>query len=587
MSSLFLYASRLACAFLVALLAALLWAAAVPTAATAQTVRYVDAGAAPGGDGSSWAAAFDALPDALGAAQPGDAIWIAAGTYAPGTDRRDAFALKDDVALLGGFAGTETRPAERTLGAAATVLSGDVDGDGAPSGNAYHVVTAPAGVTGSAVLDRLTITGGNADGTGADGCGGGLRLDGASPTLQNVRIAGNRAGRGGGLCLTGGAAPAVANALIAENTATEAGGGAYADQGSAGAFTHVTITANAAPTGGGLYALDSAPTVKSSIVWDNAGGSLASATSRTITFTIDEIGNDLYPGNDAPGNLEALIVEAGPNTETVDVSTGTGTTTIEVPGNTSSVTITQNDVDDYTRSFGMNKTETENPVHLDTDLINRLPEPTDYVGQTHITIPVDELENSYQVKVLPLTSPDGYPTGGDFMEQFVSPNRQTKVGAWKPRPESQLIEYGIIETNTRNGTTIPEENLQRAENILELLTTDILPYLAVNTNRYTTEEAFLNQAPNLNYSYKYWGPGQVNFVDSDIDGFIEHSDASNTLNTNAIYSEMWSSLTGIGDPAEEYILELQDDGSFVYTNFAKFVPRITQTLTRPVNINWE
>jgi hypothetical protein len=587
MSSLFLYASRLACAFLVALLAALLWAAAVPTAATAQTVRYVDAGAAPGGDGSSWAAAFDALPDALDAAQPGDAIWIAAGTYVPGPDRRDAFSLKDGVALLGGFAGTEARPAERTLGAAATVLSGAVDGDGAPSGNAYHVVTAPAGVTGSAVLDRLTITGGNADGTGVDGCGGGLRLDGASPTLQNVRIAGNRAVRGGGLCLTGGAAPPVANALIAENTATEAGGGAYADQGSAGAFTHVTITANAAPTGGGLYVLDSAPTVKSSIVWDNAGGSLASATSRTITFTIDEIGNDLYPGNDAPGNLEELIIQVGTTTETVDVSTGTGTKTFTIPGTTSSITITQNDVDDYTRSFGMNKTETENPVHLDTDLTNRLPEPTDYVGQTDITIPVDELESSYQVKILSLTSPDGYDTGGDFMEQFVSPNEQTKVGAWKPRPESQVIEYGIIETNTRNGTQIPEENLQRAEEILNTLTTEVMPYIATNVNRYSTVQDFEHQAPNKNYSYKYWGPGQVFFASTSSEGFLEYSRASNTLNTNAIYSEMWSSLTGIDDPAEEYIAEIDSEGDVTYTAFAKFVPRITQTITRPANIFWE
>jgi hypothetical protein len=293
-------------------------------------------------------------------------------------------------------------------------------------------VTAPAGVTGSAVLDRLTITGGNADGTGADGCGGGLRLDGASPTLQNVRIVGNRAGRGGGLCLTGGAAPAIANALIAENTATEAGGGAYADQGSAGAFAHVTITANAAPTGGGLYVLDSAPTVHGSIVWDNAGGSLASATSYTLTLTSVVVGEDAGTGNivydDAPGELDELIVEAGANTYTYDMLGQTDTQTIVVPEGAHEILILHNDPD-YINTFAVNNTWNEPLPDWKTDpdytSTPRRGLPDENPSNT-LAIPVSSLNqdgtSTYQASMIPATMP----LGENTMDSYETPLQETK-----------------------------------------------------------------------------------------------------------------------------------------------------------------
>src|SRR5688572_14778706 len=51
--------------------------------ARAQTIWHVDASAAPGGDGSSWANALDSLQPALDAAASTDQIWVAAGTYHP------------------------------------------------------------------------------------------------------------------------------------------------------------------------------------------------------------------------------------------------------------------------------------------------------------------------------------------------------------------------------------------------------------------------------------------------------------------------------------------------------------------------
>ena len=66
----------------------------------AQTIIHVDDGAPPGGDGTTWATAYDSLYDAMAAAQSGDQIWVAGGTYVGN------FTLTLGVELYGGFAGT-------------------------------------------------------------------------------------------------------------------------------------------------------------------------------------------------------------------------------------------------------------------------------------------------------------------------------------------------------------------------------------------------------------------------------------------------------------------------------------------------
>ncbi|MEZ5301435.1 MAG: hypothetical protein R3F11_12410 [Verrucomicrobiales bacterium] len=141
---------------------------------TTPRTLYVRLGAAGAGDGSSWADAFPHLQDALAAANYGDAIWIAEGTYFPdlgggqiGDDRTSSFALVDGAALYGGFPDSGTPGfADRDPAAHVTILSGDIDQDdgsgGNNSGNAYHVITAHRARPDTR-LDGLTITGGNAD----------------------------------------------------------------------------------------------------------------------------------------------------------------------------------------------------------------------------------------------------------------------------------------------------------------------------------------------------------------------------------------------------------------------------------------
>lgn len=130
-------------------------------------VFYVDASAAPGGDGGSWGSAFQDLHMALDAAAiVGDAeIWVAWGEYAPappGGDPDDSYHLVDGVTILGGFAGFERSADERDPAANPTVITGDLNGDDLPGGvniddNAYRCFFGQS-VSG-AIIDGLDFVG--------------------------------------------------------------------------------------------------------------------------------------------------------------------------------------------------------------------------------------------------------------------------------------------------------------------------------------------------------------------------------------------------------------------------------------------
>lgn len=145
------------------------------------------------GTGTSWEDAASNLQEILAIAQAGDIIWVANGIYTPTdvSERNASFIIPDGVQLFGGFTGTEMSLADRMLGEAKTILSGEIGTD-AVEDNSYTVVYFQ-NVSAQTILDGFVITGGYADGMveGADvtTCGAGIYNNGefgvSSPVIKN------------------------------------------------------------------------------------------------------------------------------------------------------------------------------------------------------------------------------------------------------------------------------------------------------------------------------------------------------------------------------------------------------------------
>jgi hypothetical protein len=236
---------------------------AMPTA-QAQTIWYVDQDAAPGGDGTSWATAFDDLQDALDVDQAGDQIWVAAGTYYPSWRAHSSeplsvtFRLLDGVSTYGGFAGGETSLEQRNPAVNVTTLNGSVGG-----ANCWHVVMA----TGSPVLDGFRIINGDAELEAWEQDGGGMYA-GGSPIVRNCLFMNNHAWHWGGGFYCSDGSPTLVNCLFINNSVQYLGGGAYCCAGSI--VTNCTFSGNSAwgPWGNAVYASSSA-TLTNCILWAN------------------------------------------------------------------------------------------------------------------------------------------------------------------------------------------------------------------------------------------------------------------------------------------------------------------------------
>jgi predicted outer membrane repeat protein len=265
--------------------------APVPTPALSRVV-YVRAGAGGSNNGTSWTDAYTSLQDALAAAQSGDKIWVAGGTYKPttGTDRTATFTLKNNVEIYGGFAGTETSFSQRNVSTNVTTLSGDIGTVNNTADNVYHVVTSNSPAN-TAVLDGFTISGGNANGSTNQNIGGGIYIVSSNPILRNLIVENNNAtSSGGGLYNT-----SLANYLLTNSTFrnnTSANGGAISNAGSNPTLTDVTFTNNTATNvGGAIYNEGASPTLNSTIFGNNTavnGGAIYNIGSpiyNTATFT--------------------------------------------------------------------------------------------------------------------------------------------------------------------------------------------------------------------------------------------------------------------------------------------------------------
>jgi hypothetical protein len=242
-------------------------------------------------------------------------VWVKKGTYKPTvhdpacgtscTTRHFTFLLKSNVAVYGGFAGTETSRAQRNVAAAnQTTLSGDLGAAGDNSDNSYHVLKG----TSQSVLDGFIIKGGNADASGAldsfkngggmynngytdvviANCvftensarvfGGGMAILGSNLNVSNCKFINNVVTEGYGGALYVSLDPTtsfrLSNSLFINNEATDGSGGAVGTYNLTpnSRLTNCTFTGNTAGNDGSVMNnSNSTPTIANCIFWGNPG----------------------------------------------------------------------------------------------------------------------------------------------------------------------------------------------------------------------------------------------------------------------------------------------------------------------------
>ncbi len=285
-------------------------------------IKYVDAGASPGGSGASWISPYKYLQDALAVVSSGDEIWVAEGIYKPDQgnsvtpgDRTATFQLKNGVAIYGGFPSGGGAWESRDPNTYDSTLSGDLGSNDGPDfanygENSYHVVTGSSTNT-TAILDGFTISGGNGNGGFSTGdCGGGMYNSGGSPTMINCTFNENVASsEGGGMYNDFSSNPNLTNCRFIDNSSNNNGGGMCNVNSSNPTLTNCTFQTNSSTNwrGGGMSNFDNCnPTLSNctfSENWALNGGGGIYNYRNIITLTdcnfadnlaVDDSGGGMY-----------------------------------------------------------------------------------------------------------------------------------------------------------------------------------------------------------------------------------------------------------------------------------------------------
>ncbi|HPS00086.1 MAG TPA: right-handed parallel beta-helix repeat-containing protein, partial [Candidatus Sumerlaeota bacterium] len=225
---------------------------------------YVDLNATGTAVGTDWAHAFRSVSLALEVAAAYTTVtevWVAGGVY------RESIAPRSNLAIFGGFQGTETNLSERPEKDVFSILDASTADAGAA---ADHVVTLDR--VKNVVLDGFTLTGGRANGPLYSG--GGVYcnlLFSNAVVIRRCVITGNsaeaRTANGGGIfCYS--SSPMIQNCQIVGNRADNYGGG-VAMQNSSPVLENCVIAANGGYFGGGLYTENSSPVIRNCTIADN------------------------------------------------------------------------------------------------------------------------------------------------------------------------------------------------------------------------------------------------------------------------------------------------------------------------------
>jgi len=254
---------------------------------------------------------FVNMLDALNVASVGDTIKVRGDTVLGPTTMQGK-----SLHILGGWdASYETRD---PLGNPTTI-------QGTPTGPAMQFF---GQVDQTCVVDGFLIQGGGgrefADIPYPGRYGGGVMLNGTSPTLRNLTVTGNSVGSNSQLGLGGGMALHNSQAVLENITITGNtgifGAGMFIHRG-APTLTDITITANAPyttnlsnpPVGGGLHVVDSAPVLTDVVISEHIGlerGGGVYVTDLNQTASLTMTGGEVT-GNSARLSGGGVHLEAG------------------------------------------------------------------------------------------------------------------------------------------------------------------------------------------------------------------------------------------------------------------------------------
>lgn len=235
---------------------------------------------------------YATIQAAIDAAAAGDVVRVDAGTYFERID----------------FLGKAIR-VESVEGPEVTVIDAEFQGT---------AVMFVSSETADSVIEGFTIRQG-----GPTTSGGGVRVQGASPTIRGNIIEDNKADFGGGISCDGGAGPLILENLIRDNTGRAffslEGGGIYCGNGSAPHIEGNKITRNQADYGGNIACLNlSSPFIFRNHIaegWTQSGGGGISARMQSspliqeneITRNVTELyGAGLYVTE--TGDASELVV---------------------------------------------------------------------------------------------------------------------------------------------------------------------------------------------------------------------------------------------------------------------------------------
>ena len=266
---------------------------------------YVTAGGSVEADGLSWTTSTT-LDNALGMAEDGDVIHVAAGTYKPQValkyagDQLDgfkSFLIDKNITIIGGYPEVPSEGAVADASTNKTVLDGD--------SKAYHtlVVAAPVVAGKTVVLKGLVVKGGNAANSNAvvtlnsntlnGGQGGGIAFLGTNAELSDVTVSNNSAGGAAGI-FTAASKVKMTNCTIAENTVTGGNaGGAQFSSGSDIVMDGCTITKNTAVNAGGLYLYAAAEKTCSAVIKNTLISLNTATTNHGAMWVRDDSGSHL------------------------------------------------------------------------------------------------------------------------------------------------------------------------------------------------------------------------------------------------------------------------------------------------------